>query len=104
VAVAAQIDAEHGETPAQFGGHRLKEGEIKPHRMQQNYMRAGTADFMVECWNNHGIVLAKTGGRRRSAMIFAARVSRQHRCTIQGEDYDDNSRAPAGDGRYRSRQ
>jgi hypothetical protein len=77
VAVAAQIDAEYGEIPAQFGSHWLEEGEIEPNRMQQNHMRAAAGDLVVERWSDHGIVLAKRGGRRQSAMNFGWRVSRQ---------------------------
>ena len=62
--MAAKIDTEYGETPAQFGSHRLKESEIEPNRMQQNHTRAAAVDFVVECRTNHGIVLAESVGRR----------------------------------------
>ena len=48
VAVASQIDAEYGETPAQFGSYRLEEGEIEPNWMQQNHMPAAAGDLVVE--------------------------------------------------------
>lgn len=60
--MTAQIDAEHSEISAQFDSQRLKECEIEPNRMQQNHMRTATFDFVVECWNSNGIVLAKRGG------------------------------------------